>query len=69
MDNHLRNCFSAVHGTVLFGTATSIMEVNVDTHNVNVLVKHGDTYVLSLDYDYQHGLVYFPRSIANDIVR
>lgn len=59
-----------MRGKVLFANSTSIMELDVDTQKVTVLVKHGESgAVYSLDYDYQNKYVYFPRHNAHDIVR
>ncbi|XP_052065895.1 low-density lipoprotein receptor-related protein 1B-like [Mytilus californianus] len=61
---------ATVREKVLFANAISIMEVDVDTKDVAVLIGHGDSHgVLSLDYDSQNKYVYFPRYNAMDIVR
>ncbi|XP_076115992.1 uncharacterized protein LOC143083608 isoform X2 [Mytilus galloprovincialis] len=55
---------------LLFASTHSIMEIDVDTRHVNVLVGHGDSFgVFSFDYDYQNEYVYFPRYNVRDIVR
>ncbi|VDI60052.1 Hypothetical predicted protein, partial [Mytilus galloprovincialis] len=60
---------ASVRGKVLFANFTSINEIDVKTRIVTVLVNHGDSYVYSLDYDYQNKYVYFPRDNLNDIMR
>ncbi|CAG2240469.1 LRP2 [Mytilus edulis] len=61
---------ASVREKVLFENSSSINEVDVDTLNVTVLVRHGDTNgVYSLDYDYQNKYVYFPRHNAMDIMQ
>ncbi|XP_076116002.1 uncharacterized protein LOC143083611 [Mytilus galloprovincialis] len=59
----------SVRGKVLFANFTSINEIDVKTRIVTVLVNHGDSYVYSLDYDYQNKYVYFPRYNLNYIMR
>lgn len=61
---------SAALERLLFASTHSIMEVDVNTRNVTVLVKVGDSdEVYSLDYDYLNGYVYFSRYNIGDIAR
>lgn len=53
----------------MFASPQSIIEVDMDTHKLTVLVSHGGSVVYSLDYDYKNGYVYFPRFTFKDIVR
>ncbi|XP_063400360.1 very low-density lipoprotein receptor-like [Mytilus trossulus] len=55
-------------GTILYSTNTAIMEFDIDTHNVTVLVEQSDT-VFAMDYDYKNRFIYFPRYNTHDIVR
>lgn len=61
--------FSALYGKLLFANQASIMEFDVNTNNTTLLVEHGDTCILDLDYDYQSRYVYFLRFYGDDIVR
>ncbi|CAC5383058.1 unnamed protein product [Mytilus coruscus] len=61
--------FSAVRGKLLLASSHSIIEFDVDTANVTVLVGHGGSIVYSVDYDYENRYVYFPRYTFGDIVR
>ncbi|XP_063417214.1 low-density lipoprotein receptor-related protein 5-like [Mytilus trossulus] len=59
---------SSFTGTILFSTYNAIMEFDIDTGNVTVLVEQSDT-VYAMDYDYKNRFIYFPRHITHDIVR
>lgn len=56
-------------GKLLFSNLTAIMEYDVGTHNVAVLLEHGTNAVFALEYDYKNRYVYFPRYDIHDIAR
>ncbi|XP_063399569.1 low-density lipoprotein receptor-related protein 8-like isoform X1 [Mytilus trossulus] len=65
---HCQKLTSSFTGNILFSTHTAIMEFDIDTRNVTVLVEQSDT-VYAMDYDYKNQFIYFPRFSTHDIVR
>ncbi|CAG2237267.1 VLDLR [Mytilus edulis] len=59
---------SSYQGTLLYSNFTSIMEFDIGTRKVTVLVEQSSR-VYAMDYDYKHRFIYFPRHSKNDIVR
>lgn len=45
------------------------MEIDVDTQSLTVLVELEESYIVSLDYDYEKRHVYFSRLVKEDIMR
>ncbi|XP_063417090.1 low-density lipoprotein receptor-related protein 8-like [Mytilus trossulus] len=65
---HCKLQLSSFTGHILFSTNNSIMEFDIDTRNVTVLLVQSDT-VFDMDYDYKNRFIYFPRYYTHDIVR
>ncbi|XP_076116825.1 low-density lipoprotein receptor-related protein 6-like [Mytilus galloprovincialis] len=59
---------SSYQGTLLYSNFTSIMEFDIGTRNVTVLVEQSSR-VYAMDYDFKHRFIYFPRYSKHDIVR
>ncbi|CAC5389511.1 unnamed protein product [Mytilus coruscus] len=59
---------SSFSGKLLYSNDTSIMEFDIDTHNLTVLVEQGSS-VYGMDYDYKNRFIYFPRYNIYDIAR
>lgn len=54
--------FSAVLGKLLFASRELIMELDIDSKNISVLVNYAGCCANSLDYDYKHKYIYFTRN-------
>ncbi|XP_063399564.1 low-density lipoprotein receptor-related protein 4-like isoform X2 [Mytilus trossulus] len=65
---HCQKLTSSFTGTILYSTYNAIMEFDIDTGNVTVLVEQSH-YVYAMDYDYKNRFIYFPRYNSDDIVR
>ncbi|XP_052067593.1 low-density lipoprotein receptor-related protein 6-like [Mytilus californianus] len=59
---------SSFSGKLLYSNDTSIMEFDIDTRNLTVLVEQGSS-VYGMDYDYKNRFIYFPRYNIYDIAR
>ncbi|XP_071122401.1 low-density lipoprotein receptor-related protein 5-like [Mytilus edulis] len=55
--------------TLLYTRYSSIMEFDVYTRRVTVLVDVGSSFVYGIDYDYKNRFIYFPRFNTHQIVR
>ncbi|XP_052065784.1 uncharacterized protein LOC127705498 [Mytilus californianus] len=66
---HYRPLASSYSGKLLYSVYTVIMEYDIDTRNVTVLVEVGSSFVLAMDYNYKNRFIYFPRYDTGDIVR
>ncbi|XP_071122406.1 very low-density lipoprotein receptor-like [Mytilus edulis] len=65
---HCQKLTSSFTGNILFSTNTAIIEFDIDTRNLAVLVEQSDV-VYAMDYDYKNRFIYFPRYSTHDIVR
>lgn len=59
----------ACQDTLLYTRYSSIMEFDVYTRRVTVLVDVESSFVYGIDYDYKNRFIYFPRFNTHQIVR